>query len=132
MVNPKDPLAKEEKCGVIYKCQCRECGEVYVGESERSLGVRAEEHDKSLVKRDSKSALSQHQERTGHTVVEEKVVEKMEIIDSEARNPHRKIKEAIHIKLLGATLNRNDGAELPGVYLPLLREEAGGLRGETD
>ena len=56
----------------------------------------------------------------------------MEIINREARNPHRKIKEAIHIRLLGVMLNRNDGAYLPYVYLPLLWEEVWGAAGETD
>ena len=35
---------------------------------------------------------------------------------------HTKVKEAIHIKLLGATLNRMGEYNLPDLYLPLLRE----------
>ncbi|XP_078682439.1 uncharacterized protein LOC144916914 [Branchiostoma floridae x Branchiostoma belcheri] len=30
LVRPKDPLAPGEKCGVIYKIKCEECGEVYI------------------------------------------------------------------------------------------------------
>ncbi|KAI8495047.1 hypothetical protein Bbelb_270330 [Branchiostoma belcheri] len=60
---PKDPLAPSEKCGVIYKIKCEECGEVYVGETERSLGEMTSEHQKSLQQKDCKSALSQHQPR---------------------------------------------------------------------
>ncbi|KAI8498218.1 hypothetical protein Bbelb_241620 [Branchiostoma belcheri] len=47
-------------------------------------------------------------------------------IDQESRNPHRKIKEAVHIQLEGAKLNRTEGWELPKTYLPLLRREAAG------
>ncbi|KAI8484503.1 hypothetical protein Bbelb_377740 [Branchiostoma belcheri] len=63
---PKDPLAPGEKCGVIYKIKCEECGEVYV--------------------------------------------------DQESRNPHRKMKEAVHIQLEGAKLNRTECWELPKTY----------------
>ncbi|XP_035665448.1 beta-hexosaminidase subunit beta-like [Branchiostoma floridae] len=48
----------------------------------------------------------------------------------EARFQCWKIKEAFHIRLEGAKLNRNDGWELPKSYLPLLRKEADG--GEED
>ncbi|KAI8496701.1 hypothetical protein Bbelb_253560 [Branchiostoma belcheri] len=50
----------------------------------------------------------------------------IEIIDQESRNPLRKIKEAVHIQLEGAKLNRTEGCELPNTYLPLLRREAAG------
>ena len=29
-------LDLEEKCGVVYKCKFKECGQFYVGEMERS------------------------------------------------------------------------------------------------
>ena len=47
LVCPKDPLGLEEKCGVVYECKCEECGQLYVGETDISLGERAQEHDKS-------------------------------------------------------------------------------------
>ena len=34
----KDPQGPEEKCGMVYECKCEECGQLYVGEMERSLG----------------------------------------------------------------------------------------------
>ena len=124
LVKPKDPLTPEEKCGTIYKIQCPVCGEYYVGESERSLGERCSEHTKSIEKENSKSALSQHQERTGHRVLQDGL--KPEIIDMDNRNFHRKIKEGIHIRLEKSNLNRNEGYELPEIYLPLLRRSAEG------
>ena len=76
------------------------------------------------------SALSQHQERTGHTVTTKPLIENIKILDKDIRDKHRKILEAINISTSGATLNRNDGADLPDLYLPLLREEGaeGGAR----
>ena len=73
-----------------------------------------------------KSALSQHQVMTGHKVLNKPMIEGIRVIDSENRNLHRKVKEAIHIKLRGATLNRTGGYDLPDLYLPLLREETMG------
>ncbi|KAI8514782.1 hypothetical protein Bbelb_073730 [Branchiostoma belcheri] len=80
---------------------------------------------------DYKSALSQHQLQTGHRVTTQPILDTIKIIDQEARNAHRKIKEAIHIQLVGAKLNRNEGWELPKPYLPLLRKEAEGGRRST-
>ena len=128
VVSPKDPLDKEEECGVVYQRECEEkdCGAKYIGESGRSLGERLGEHDKSLKDRDSKSALSQHQEQTGHVVVKGPVIDNITILDREPKWRHRKVLEAIHIRLGEASLNRNKGADLPDLYLPLLREEREG------
>ena len=67
VVCPKDPLLDlEEKCVIVYECKCELCGQLYVGEMERSLGENAQEHDKSVKEGDSKSAIRQHQVKTGH------------------------------------------------------------------
>ena len=61
---------------------------------------------------------------TGHEVLNKPMIEGVKVIYSDTRNIYRKVKEAIHIKLQGATLNRTGGYDLPDLYLPLLREEA--------
>ena len=48
---------------------------------------------------DSKLALSQHQVMTGHEVLNKPMIEGVMVIDSDSRNLHRKVKEAIYIKL---------------------------------
>ena len=126
LVKPKDSLDNKEKCGVIYKVGCEECGKVYVGETERSLGERTLEHQKSLDRGDCKSALSQIQMQTGHAVTKRPIMDNMQILNQEPMNMQRKIKEAIHIKLNQAGLNCNEGWDIPDVYLPLLRREEGG------
>ena len=45
------------------------------------------------------------------------------MIDNEPRNTHREVREAIHIKLQGVTVNRTRGYNLLDLYLLLLREE---------
>ena len=125
LVHPKDKLKPSEQCGAVYQLECQVCQEKYIGESGRSLLERIEEHQKSIDNRDSKSALSQHQETTGHIVSNTPLIDNTQILEKEARDPHRKVLEAINIRLRGALLNRNDGADLPDLYLPLLREEGG-------
>ena len=59
----------EEKCGVVYKCKCEECRQLYMGEMETSLGERMQDHDKSVKEGDLESTLSQYQVTTGHNVL---------------------------------------------------------------
>ena len=54
---------------------------------------------------DSTLDLNQHQVLSGHKVLRKSMIEGVSMIDSEPRNLHIKVKEAIHIKLRGATLN---------------------------
>ena len=54
------------------------------------------------------------------------MIEGVRVIDSDNRNLHRKVKEAIHIKFRVDTFNRKGGYYLPDLYLPLLREETRG------
>ena len=106
---------------MVYECKREECGQLYVGpgERERSIGERMQEHDKSVKEGESKLALSQYQVMTGHKVLSKPIIEGVSLIDSEPRNIHRKAKEANHIKLRGAILNRTGERELPDLYLPL-------------
>ena len=100
-----------------------------MGETGRSLGERTVEHQKSIDKGDMKSALSQHQEQTGHRVNSVTPLEKkIKVLARESRDYHRKIEEAIHIHLRKASLNRTDGHELREVYFPILRAEEEGRR----
>ena len=44
LVEPKDPVSKENMVGPVYKIKCQECDAVYVGETERSLRAWFNEH----------------------------------------------------------------------------------------
>ena len=99
---------------------------LHISKTGRSLGEKAEEHDMSMKKHNIKSALSQHQQTSGHIVKSAPVLESIKILENEVREPHRKRLEAINIKLNGTTLNHDEGAELLELCLPLLMEEACG------
>ena len=69
-------------------------------------------------------ANSQHEVKSGHGIDSKPLIDQITVLDPESRDSHRKVLEAIHIKLRGATLNLKDGYQLPDLYMPLLCEEA--------
>ena len=48
MTGAKDPLPSQSLPGVVYALGCTECPRIYVGETERTAGRRAEEHQAHL------------------------------------------------------------------------------------
>ena len=44
LVKPKDPMSKENMVGPVYKIECEEFEATYIGETERSLKSRFNEH----------------------------------------------------------------------------------------
>ena len=80
---------------MIYACECDVCGEVYVGETERSL--RTEEHAMSIEKGDPQSSLTLHQERTGHRVAKKPMIQNLKVVETETRKACRKVKYSIQI-----------------------------------
>ena len=76
MVNPRDLLDVCEQCRVIYECACDVCGELYVGETGRSLVERVDESSKSIERQDSKSTL-QHQEMSRHRLNNNPIIDRI-------------------------------------------------------
>jgi len=111
LTHVKDTTESSKKCGVIYHIKCQDCAADYIGETARALGTRVKEHTTR-----SSSAIFEHCDRTGHKINTNNI----KVIDSEAHNTTRKIKEAIHIKQKRPRLNRDGGMDLPPVYDALL------------
>ncbi|KAJ8026455.1 hypothetical protein HOLleu_31276 [Holothuria leucospilota] len=44
LIHPKDKTPDSYKCGVIYKINCPECEETYIGETARAMQARLKEH----------------------------------------------------------------------------------------
>ena len=68
VVHPNESLDPQKTGGVLYECNCEQCGQLYVGEMEIFLGEKSHEHGKSVKESDSQSALGQHQVKSGHMV----------------------------------------------------------------
>lgn len=112
----KDNIDHQQLKGV-YKIDCS-CGKSYIGETRWSLKTRLKEHRADIKNgRSRTSALVEHSSKTKHHVC----LENARIIAREDHYQKRKIKEAIKIKKLPHNLNRDNGNEISGNWLPLTR-----------
>ena len=115
LVHPKDKSEDCRKCGVVYKIDCPECNSTYVGETARNLGVRLKEHVSKYS--GNNSAVGEHCKLTSHHIGSDNI----RILSREDRFWTRKIRESVEIRCNRPNLNRDNGYELPAVYLNLLR-----------
>ncbi len=90
----KDPTSNENKVGAVYKIMC-ECGDFYIGESGRALGIRIKEH-KSACEHGyfTISPLAEHVWQEGSHVIHWNQVK---LLDFSQGIVERKVKEAIYI-----------------------------------
>ena len=98
LVTPKDKDPKLQKSGIIYhyKCPHINCTEAYIGETDRALGDRVNEHLKAL------SPIYLHSNSTGHPLNPGCFI----IIHKETHSSSRTIKEAMFIRVNDPMLNR--------------------------
>ena len=119
LVKPKDPVNKENVVEPVYKIKWEECDAVYVGETERSLKVRLSEHQwpSSTISEVSKHI---HVDHPQHSVQ----FENTEVFTTEPRWFERGVKEAIYIRALNPSLNRDGGRfNLPPVWDNIIKKK---------
>jgi len=114
LVHPKDKTDKLEKTGIVYQITCSTCKKIYIGETSRQLKKRLEEHRKT-----TNSAIKEHIDKTGHIIDWHSI----KILDQDQNTSNRKIKEAIYIRKLKPSLNRDQGLDLPPIYHNLLSHD---------
>ena len=96
LVHPKDKTERLEQAGVVYKIQCNDCPDLYVGETERRLNTRFKEHHRSS------SPVGLHVEQRRHSIDEGSV----SVLHREDDWFRRGVAEALHIQREAPTLNR--------------------------
>ena len=85
----------------VRECKANGCNSSYIGETSRALGERVKEHSKSTT-----SAILKHCKDFHHPLPS---IEDFNIINKEPSQVTREAKEAIHIRRLDPSLNRNIG-----------------------
>ena len=116
----------------MYKVPCKNCSEVYIGETGRKLGTRLKEHAKDVEQNKkgaytrsnrkqsltemNKSAITDHVNKHNHEIDWEGA----KVIDRENEHRTRTIKESIHIRV-NPVMNRDEGVhKISRVYDPIL------------
>ena len=99
LVHPKDKIAKGDKAGVVYHIKCDSCDSHYIGETERKLRKRIQEHHRSS------SPVGQHNQEMRHSFSEQEVA----VLHQESDWFRRGVAESIHIATEGPDLNRDRG-----------------------
>ena len=124
LVKPKDKTEKQDTTGVVYMIPCQgetlrgKCKESYIGETERSLKTRFQEHRRKSSVKSSYVAQHIHIESPGHHVS----LDEVKILDREDKKFERGVKEAIYIRAFQPSLNQDGGRyTLPKVYDPIIR-----------
>ena len=103
LMHPKDKISNDQKKDLVYHWECKAdgCNSSYIGETSRALGERVKEHSKSTT-----SAILKHCKDFHHPLPS---IDDFNIIDKEPSQVTREAKEAIHIRRLDPSLNRNIG-----------------------
>ena len=68
LMQVKSRTPEQKQTGVVYKIPCKECPEVYVGETKRTLKVRLSEHRQAVKRGDPKNGIAVHVQKTIHCI----------------------------------------------------------------
>ena len=114
---PKDPIDSKSICGVVYRINCSDCGEQYIGQTTNSLATRLKQHKAAYEHlQGEKSALAEHAISKGHVIDWAHA----KVIHRETRWRQRLFAEAIHTKRLGSIAMNRCEMGLPSVYLSVM------------
>jgi len=113
--NHKHKIHKLNTAGCVYKISCKDCSGVYVGETARSLRVRASEHRRALKNNDQNYAVVGHMNHSGHVIDTDNPM----VLSKEKSWSKRLWLEAAHIQR--SNVFKNIGKKcITGVWNPFL------------
>jgi len=114
----KDRIDSKSQNDVVYKINCLNCDNSYVGQTKRQLGTRLKEHMSDIKKKNGAlSVISNHRLEHNHDMNWSEAT----ILDIEPSFAKRIVSEMIHIKRQHKGLNKQSDTDLlPDVYLPII------------
>jgi len=132
LAHPKDRISDEEKPEVVYKIRCKNCEQVYVGETGRPLGARVNEHRKEVdsftgiftrAEKTTAASICNKSAITDHVCNENHVIDckNAKVVDWESDKADRLIMKAVWIRKTD-NMNRDEGSyQLSHVWDKLLQ-----------
>ena len=101
----------------VYEIPCKACDQVYIGQTNRRIKVRRDEHINAVKKQEPASSLAQHVSLTSHTID----FENTRMITAIEKKTTRIIREAIEIEKRTNCMNtRDDAQRLPRIWKPVV------------
>ncbi|XP_012148609.2 uncharacterized protein LOC105663559 [Megachile rotundata] len=110
LTSPKDPQPQLSTPGV-YKIPCS-CGQVYIGETGRSVNTRLKVHERCARLGYIQSAVAEHQITTRHEIL----FDKTEVLAKTSAYLPRKHREAIEIRKHPNNINRETGYHINPIW----------------
>ncbi|KAK5650479.1 hypothetical protein RI129_001509 [Pyrocoelia pectoralis] len=121
--NAKDQIPGESQG--IYEVPCDGCIRSYIGQTNRRLNVRAQEHQLAIKQHNTSSSLATHRLETGHHIDTGKI----KLLAPAYTLQERIIREAIEIEKRPLALNkRDDTSRIPSVWKLVIRKHETPLR----
>ncbi|CAB0015761.1 unnamed protein product [Nesidiocoris tenuis] len=104
----------------VYKIPCKNCDQMYIGESLQNLRKRLQQHSRNITNKQQKTALDRHMLETGHLPDFDNVTS----LGKHNNTTNRRILENIHIiKNSALTMNiQSDLMNLGEQFYPLFRK----------
>ena len=116
LMQVKNRTPEQKQTGVVYEIPCKDCPEVYVGETKRTLKVRLSEHRQAVKRGDPKNGIAVHVQKTNHCINWEGAT-----VQRRAEGFWlRRTVEAIQIRKATPNMNLDSGLLLPMVWNPIL------------
>ena len=108
----KDKLATSFRSKVVYRANCRDCNDFYIGKTKHRLRDRKTEHFKVLTAICHESAIADHVFLTNHRIK----WDHFEILATGRSDMYCKIKESLFIRDLKPALNESVDSEKLYLY----------------
>ena len=116
LMQVKNRTPEQKQTGVVYEIPCKDCPEVYVGETKRTLKVRLSEHRQAVKRGDPKNGIAVHVQKTNHCINWEGAT-----VQRRAEGFWlRRTVEAIQIRKATPNMNLDSGLLLPMVWNSIL------------
>ena len=106
---------EQKRTGVAYEIPFKDCAEVYMGETKRTLKVGLSEHRQAVNRGDHKNSIAVHVQKTNHCINWEGTT-----VQRRAEGFWLRTVEAIQIKKATQNMNLNSGLFLPMIWKPIL------------